>query len=84
MRGLGGGGAGGLSSATPASFIPKRVACRLTNPSSCCQYAKLCAPLQEKTPGCAPYLKGVFAFNYSALASMGLSASALSGALLCG
>jgi len=33
----------------------------------------------EKVPGSAPYLKGIFAFNYSALASLGLSASALSG-----
>lgn len=35
---------------------------------------------QERAPGAAPYLRGIFAFNYSALASMGLSASALSGA----
>ena len=33
----------------------------------------------EKDPGSAPFLKGVFAYNYSALASLGLSASALSG-----
>ena len=32
-----------------------------------------------QVPGSAPYLKGIFAFNYSALASLGLSASALSG-----
>lgn len=34
----------------------------------------------EKEPGSAPYLAGLYAFNYSALASQGLSASALSGA----
>jgi hypothetical protein len=32
-----------------------------------------------QVPGSAPYLSGIFAFNYSALASLGLSASALSG-----
>ena len=35
---------------------------------------------REKQPGAAPYLSGIYAFNYSALVSMGLSASALSGA----
>lgn len=30
-------------------------------------------------PGSAPWLKGIFAYNYSALPSLGLSASALSG-----
>lgn len=30
-------------------------------------------------PGSAPYLSGLFAYNYSALVSLGLSASALSG-----
>ncbi|EFN57595.1 hypothetical protein CHLNCDRAFT_21314 [Chlorella variabilis] len=34
---------------------------------------------REKQPGAAPYLSGIYAFNYSALVSMGLSASALSG-----
>ncbi|KAL4434219.1 hypothetical protein ABPG75_000660 [Micractinium tetrahymenae] len=33
----------------------------------------------EKAPGSTPYLSGLFAYNYSALASLGLSASALSG-----
>ena len=33
----------------------------------------------EKHPGAAPYVTGIFAYNYSALASLGLSASALSG-----
>lgn len=33
----------------------------------------------EKVPGSAPYLKGLYAYNYSALVSLGLSASALSG-----
>ncbi|GLC38216.1 hypothetical protein PLESTB_001086900 [Pleodorina starrii] len=34
---------------------------------------------QPKVPGTAPYLSGIFAYNYSALVSLGLSASALSG-----
>ncbi|GIL81436.1 hypothetical protein Vretimale_988 [Volvox reticuliferus] len=34
---------------------------------------------QAKVPGTAPYLSGIFAYNYSALVSLGLSASALSG-----
>lgn len=38
-----------------------------------------CFEFQEKATGAAPYLAGLFAFNYSALASLGLSASALSG-----
>lgn len=33
----------------------------------------------ERAPGAAPFLAGIHAFNYSALASLGLSASALSG-----
>ncbi|KAG2497447.1 hypothetical protein HYH03_004603 [Edaphochlamys debaryana] len=32
-----------------------------------------------KEPGTADYLRGIFAYNYSALVSLGLSASALSG-----
>lgn len=34
---------------------------------------------QERQPGGAPFLSSIYAFNYSALASLGLSASALSG-----
>jgi hypothetical protein len=30
-------------------------------------------------PGAAPWLRGLFAYNYSALPSLGLSGSALSG-----
>ena len=35
----------------------------------------------EKRPGTAPYLRSIYAYNYSALVSLGLSASALSGEL---
>lgn len=39
----------------------------------------LLLPLLLQVPGTAPWLCGLFAYNYSALPSLGLSGSALSG-----